>query len=65
MSGTAEQLAHELGVPVVDPVAAAVTLVESLIDLRLATGKTTSYATPRPKQRQGWPISARPVRSAS
>ena len=64
MTGTAPALAAKLDVPVVDPVAAGVALVESLIDLRLSTSKVASYATPRPKRRPGWPITAVTGRSA-
>ena len=64
MTGTARALAAKLDVPVVDPVAAGVVLVESLIDLRLATSKTSSYAPPRAKQRAGWPVTRRSDRTA-
>ncbi|BAS10970.1 conserved hypothetical protein [Arthrobacter sp. Hiyo4] len=38
--------------------AAAVTIAESLVRLRLSTSKVRTYATPRPKNVIGWPISA-------
>jgi allantoin racemase len=59
MSGMQERLTKELGVPVVDGVAAAVKLAESLVDLGLTTSKVSSYAAPLPKPRAGWPIHAR------
>jgi len=45
-------------VPVVDGVAAAVTIAESLVRLGLTTSKVRTYATPRPKTVIGWPIAA-------
>ncbi len=44
------------GVPVVDGVAAAVTVAESLVRLGLSTSKVRSYAPPRPKRITGWPL---------
>ena len=44
------------GVPVVDGVAAAVTVAESLVRLGLSTSKVRTYAPPRPKRMTGWPI---------
>ena len=44
------------GVPVVDGVAAAVTLAESLVRLGLSTSKVRTYAPARPKKMTGWPI---------
>src|SRR6478752_7421400 len=43
------------GVPVVDGVAAAVTVAESLVRLGLSTSKVRTYAPPRPKRMTGWP----------
>ena len=59
MSGLQERITAELGVPVVDGVAAAVKLAEALVDLRLSTSKVCSYAAPLPKARPGWPVTAR------
>jgi allantoin racemase len=41
---------------VVDGVAAAVTIAESLVRLGLSTSKVRTYATPRPKTVIGWPL---------
>ena len=57
-----EQIRRRTGVPVVDGVAAAVTIAESLVRLGLSTSKVRTYATPRPKSVIGWPItSAQPI----
>jgi allantoin racemase len=55
-----EEVAAATGVPVVDGVAAAVALAESLVRLGLTTSKVRTYARPRPKTITGWPLSARP-----
>lgn len=47
------------GVPVVDGVAAAVTVAESLVRLGLSTSKIRTYAPPRPKRMTGWPITTK------
>jgi allantoin racemase len=47
------------GVPVVDGVAAAVTVAESLVHLGLSTSKVRTYAPARAKKMTGWPLSAR------
>lgn len=44
------------GVPVVDGVAAAVTIAESLVRLGLGTSKVRTYAPPRPKRIIGFPL---------
>ncbi|ENO84752.1 aspartate/glutamate racemase family protein [Thauera linaloolentis] len=44
------------GVPVVDGVAAAVTIAESLVRLGLRTSKVRTYAPPRPKRITGFPL---------
>jgi allantoin racemase len=44
------------GVPVVDGVAAAVTVAESLVRMQLSTSKVRTYAPPRAKKMTGWPI---------
>lgn len=58
MAGLDEQVRQRTGVPVVDGVAAAVTIAESLVRLGLTTSKVRTYATPRPKTVLGWPITA-------
>jgi len=49
MTGLAAALSGELGIPVVDGVAAAVKLAEALAVLGLRTSKRDEYATPPPK----------------
>ena len=44
------------GVPVVDGVAAAVTIAESLVRLGLSTSKVRTFAPPRPKRITGFPL---------
>lgn len=56
MSGLDDQIRSRLGVPVVDGVAAAVTIAESLVRLGLTTSKVRTFATPRPKVVTGWPF---------
>ncbi len=55
MAGLLEEVADATGVPVVDGVAAAVTIAESLVRLGLRTSKVRTYAPPRPKAFRGWP----------
>jgi len=57
MAGLNDKVRERTGVPVVDGVAAAVTIAESLVRLGLSTSKVRTYATPRPKKVTGWPIS--------
>ncbi len=49
MADLAQSLGHEHGVPVLDGVACAVKLAESLVSLRLTTSKAGAYAWPREK----------------
>src|SRR5918994_79554 len=49
MAGLDEQIRQRAGVPVVDGVASAVTIAESLVRMRLSTSKVRTYAAPRPK----------------
>lgn len=49
MAGLAERVEEATDVPVVDGVAAAVTVAESLVRLGLTTSKVRTYAPPRPK----------------
>lgn len=55
MSGLDTAIRQRVGVPVVDGVAAAVTVAESLVRLGLTTSKVRTYATPRPKALKDWP----------
>ena len=57
MAELGEKVRSQTGAPVVDGVAAAVTIAESLVRLRLTTSKVRTYAPPRPKRLTGWPIS--------
>lgn len=50
-----ERVAARTGVPIVDGVAAAVTIAESLVRLGLTTSKVRTYAPPRPKSFKNWP----------
>ncbi len=58
MAGLAEQVVQRTGVPVVDGVAAAVTIAESLVRLGLTTSKVRTYAPARPKRFKNWPRTA-------
>ncbi len=58
MSGLHTALSAALDVPVVDGVAVAARLAESLVALGLSTSKVRSYATPRPKAVRGWPLTS-------
>jgi allantoin racemase len=53
MADFAAEVADETGVPVIDGVAAATKLVESLVALGLRTSKRGEYATPPPKRYSG------------
>ncbi|WP_269189782.1 aspartate/glutamate racemase family protein [Haloechinothrix halophila] len=57
MAGLDDEIRAVTGAPVVDGVAAAVGLAESLVGLGLTTSKIGSYAAPRPKTVTGWPVS--------
>jgi allantoin racemase len=54
MAGLCATLQQRLGVPVIDGVAAAVKLAESLVALGLQTSKHGDYARPLPKEYLGW-----------
>lgn len=56
MAGLDEAVRAATGVPVVDGVAAAVQLAESLVALGLSTSKVRTYAPPRPSRLTGWPL---------
>jgi allantoin racemase len=55
MAGLNERVVERTGVPVVDGVAAAVTIAESLVRLGLSTSKIRTFAPPRPKNFKNWP----------
>ncbi|MGB5149850.1 MAG: aspartate/glutamate racemase family protein [Mycobacterium sp.] len=50
MAEMCQHIADEIGVPVVDGVAAATLTVQSLVTMGLRTGKRGEYATPPPKE---------------
>lgn len=58
MAGLQERVAAELGIPVVDGVAAAVKFAEAVVGLGLTTSAGRSFAPPRPKAIGSWPLSA-------
>jgi len=62
MTGLAAELTGELGIPVVDGVAAAVKTVEGLVALGLRTSKRDEYAAPPAKPVTG-PLSGLAVRT--
>ena len=53
MADLCGRLSRELGVPVVDGVAAAVKFVEALVSLGIGTSKRGDYALPIPKKYTG------------
>jgi allantoin racemase len=53
MASFCAEVSREVGVPVIDGVAAATKLVESLVCLGLRTGTRNEYAPPRPKVYSG------------
>jgi allantoin racemase len=58
MAGLDETISEQLGVPVVDGVAAAVRFAESLVGIGLTTSKVGTYAPPDKKTIVSWPLSA-------
>jgi allantoin racemase len=58
MAGLEEAITDQLGVPVIDGVAAAVGLAQMLVGLGLKTSKISTYARPDQKTIVGWPFSA-------
>lgn len=56
MAELEDKVRAQTGAPVVDGVAAAVTIAESLVRLGLRTSKVRTFAPPRPKRVTGWPI---------
>lgn len=59
MAGLDQQVREATAAPVVEGVAAAVKLAESLVSLGLSTSKVRTYAPPRPKRLDGWPLHRR------
>jgi allantoin racemase len=59
MAGLMERVVERSGVPVVDGVAAAVTIAEGLVRMGLTTSKVRTYARPRPKAFKAWPPTGR------
>ena len=57
MAGLMERVRAATGVPVVDGVAAAVTIAEGLVRMSLSTSKVRTFAPPRPKRFKDWPPS--------
>ena len=64
MTGLDEQIRRRAEVPVVDGVAAAVTIAESLVRMGLSTSKVRTYAHPRSKTVTGWPLAGVDVPAA-
>jgi allantoin racemase len=60
MAGLDEAVADATGVPVVDGIAAAVTLGEALVRMGMKTSKICTYAAPEPKRISGWPLMKAP-----
>lgn len=56
MADLGQKILERCSVPVVDGVAAAVRLAESLVGLGLSTSKVRTYAPARKKQLSGWPF---------
>lgn len=56
MAALEQAVREQCGVPVVDGVAAAVTVAQSLVRLGLKTSKSRTYATPLPKDLKGFPF---------
>lgn len=50
MSGFADEVSREVGVPVIDTVMAAVKIAENLVDLKLKTSKSNTYQEPTLKE---------------
>ncbi|WP_328917471.1 MULTISPECIES: aspartate/glutamate racemase family protein [unclassified Streptomyces] len=53
-AGRASSFEEELGIPVIDPVAAGLLFAEGLVRLGLRTSKVSTFARPLPKARPGW-----------
>lgn len=63
MADLGETIRERCAVPVVDGVAAAVRLAESLVGLGLSTSKVRTYAPARKKRLSGWPFPETPSAS--
>jgi allantoin racemase len=61
MSGLDRELEARLGVPVIDAVAAAVKMAESLVSLQKRTSKALTYRSPELKEIKGYPDYMQPV----
>lgn len=61
MAGLDRAIREATSAPVVEGVAAAVKLAESLVGLGLSTSKVRTYAPPRTKRVDGWPLHKRLV----
>ncbi|MBD3883241.1 aspartate/glutamate racemase family protein [Phormidium tenue FACHB-886] len=60
MSGLDQALEHRLGIPIIDAVAAAVKLAESLVALKKQTSKALTYQPPDAKLIKGYPPHMQP-----
>ena len=60
MSGLEKELEERLGIPVIDSVAAAVKMAESLVSLRKRTSKQLTYRAPEMKSIRGYPAHFQP-----
>lgn len=56
MAGLEDAVRTSTGTPVVDGLRSAVKLAEGLVDLGLSTSKSRTYAAPRAKRVNGWPL---------
>lgn len=63
MSGLDVELEQRLGIPVIDAVAAAVKMAESLVSLRKQTSKALTYKFPDAKRIKGFPEHMQPAGS--
>lgn len=59
MAGLDREIREATSAPVVEGVSAAIKLAESLVALGLSTSKVRTYAQPRPKTVEGWPLHSR------
>lgn len=56
MAGLDREIREATSAPVVEGVSAAIKLAESLVSLGLSTSKVRTYAQPRTKTVEGWPL---------
>jgi allantoin racemase len=59
MAGLDREIREATSAPVVEGVSAAIKLAESLVALGLSTSKVRTYAQPRTKTVEGWPLHSR------